>query len=121
VGNVPFRSFGSVIGISIFVLVASQLLGNVAIIQLAKPNIVSLGDTERKYAWAVISFVATVGGNLTITGSAANIIVSEKSARIDPDSSIDFFRHFRVCFLVTLISCAVGSAIITLILHMENL
>ena len=46
-------------------LLASQLLGNVAVIQLE-----FLGDAEKKMAWAIISFVATVGGNLTITGSA---------------------------------------------------
>ena len=26
----------------------------------------------KTFAWAIISFVATVGGNLTITGSAGN-------------------------------------------------
>lgn len=60
-------------GISAFVLVASQLLGNVAVVQLAKPNVEDLDDSSKRLAWAVISFVATVGGNLTITGSAGNI------------------------------------------------
>lgn len=94
--------------------------GNVAVVQLAKPNVETLEFMEKKYAWAVISFVATIGGNLTITGSAANIIVSEKSSRIDPNSSIDFFRHFRVCFIVTLLSCFVGGLVITLLMHIEN-
>lgn len=44
-----------------------------AIVQLAKPNVETLGDQEKKYAWAVISFVATVGGNLTLTGSAGEM------------------------------------------------
>ena len=39
-------------------------------IQLAKPNITPMDPAQRKLAWAVLSFVATVGGNLTITGSA---------------------------------------------------
>jgi Na+/H+ antiporter NhaD/arsenite permease-like protein len=60
------------------------------------------------------SFVATVGGNLTITGSAANIIVSEKVARLDPSSAIDFFKHYRVCFWITLLSCCIGTVLITL-------
>lgn len=113
VGQTPFNTIGSVIGISLFVLITSQLLGNVAVIQLAKPNVSDLGDAEKKYAWAVISFVATVGGNLTITGSAANIIVAEKVRRLDPNSSIDFFRHYAVCFWITLLSCIVGGVIIT--------
>ncbi len=44
----------------------------------------------------MISFVATVGGNLTITGSAANIIVAEKCHKIAPSCKFDFFRHYKV-------------------------
>ena len=113
VGKVPFASVLSVVGISLFVLISSQFLGNVAVVQLCKPNVEHLDDRAKAYAWAVISFVATVGGNLTITGSAANIIVAEKVARLDPNSSLDFFKHYKVCFFVTLLSCAVGAAIIT--------
>lgn len=54
VGESPFNTIRSVIGISIFVLVSSQLLGNVAVVQMARPNVEPLGDTEKKYAWAVI-------------------------------------------------------------------
>ena len=70
VGNKPFQNASSIVGICTFVLLASQFLGNVAIVQLAKPNISVLNDSSRAFAWAVVSFVATVGGNLTITGSA---------------------------------------------------
>lgn len=69
-GDYPFQTASSIIGISIFTLISSQLLGNVAVVQLALPNVHNLGDNEKRFAWAVISFVATVGGNLTITGSA---------------------------------------------------
>lgn len=119
-GRVPFRNFGSVVGISLFVLISSQLLGNVAVIQLAKPNIEGLDDNAKRYAWAVLSYVATIGGNLTITGSAANIIVVEKAARLDANMSIDFFRHFRVCFWITLLCCAVGGAIVSCIVQIDN-
>lgn len=121
VGDVPFRSVSSIMGISAFVLVASQLLGNVAVVQLAKPNVEDLDDSSKRLAWAVISFVATVGGNLTITGSAANIIVAEKAARLDAAMTIDFFKHFNVCFLVTLVSCVVGALFITAIVKLDNL
>jgi hypothetical protein len=120
VGKTPFDTFSSVAGISAFVLISSQFLGNVAVVQLAKPNVESLGDAEKRYAWAVISFVATVGGNLTITGSAANIIVAEKAARIDPTSNMDFFKHAAVCFWVTLWSCIMGALMITAVVMMDN-
>jgi Na+/H+ antiporter NhaD/arsenite permease-like protein len=113
VGRKPFGTASSVICISLFVLIVSQFLGNVAVVQLALPNVEQLTDSQRKYAWALISFVSTVGGNLTITGSAANIIVAEKAARIDPNSSITFYAHLKVCFVVTLVSCVLGALMIT--------
>lgn len=120
VGDTPFDTFASVFGISVFIITSSQFLGNVAVIQLAKPNVAELDDDEKRYAWAIISFVATVGGNLTITGSAANIIVAEKASRIDPNSSVDFFVHARVCFMVTLISVVLGALMITAIVMVDN-
>lgn len=120
VGKAPFDNITSVVGISLFVLATSQFLGNVAVIQLAKPNVEILDEGERRYAWAVISFVATVGGNLTITGSAANIIVAEKASRIDPANTIDFFKHYKVCFWVTLFSCALGATMITGVVICDN-
>jgi len=120
VGDVPFKTAKSVFGISAFVLFSSQFLGNVAVIQIVKPNVDALDDASKRYAWAVLSFVATVGGNLTITGSAANIIVAEKASRIDPTSNMDFFKHGYVCFLVTLFSCIMGALMITAVVMMDN-
>ena len=74
VGGAPFQTASSITGICIFVLLSSQFLGNVAVVQLAKPNVQDLDDAHKRLAWAVISFVATVGGNLTITGSAGTYI-----------------------------------------------
>ena len=120
VGNTPFDTIASVSGISLFVLVASQFLGNVAVCQLIKPNVEVLEDDARRYAWAVISFVATVGGNLTVPGSAANIIVAEKAARIDPSSAITFYNHFAVCFFITLFCCGLGAVLITGVVICDN-
>lgn len=120
VGRTPFDTIASVTGISIFVVIASQFLGNVAVCQLIKPNVEVLDDDARRYAWAVISFVATVGGNLTVPGSAANIIVAEKAARIDSSAAITFFNHFAVCFFVTLFCCGMGAVLITGIVICDN-
>ena len=75
VGDRPFKTIWSVVGISAFVLATSQFLGNVPVIQLALPNVTSLNEETKRYAWALISFVATVGGNLTITGSAGKLLL----------------------------------------------
>eukprot|EP01038_Epipyxis_sp_PR26KG_P005437 gene5437-7530_t len=121
VGKRPFQTILSVVNISVFVIFTSQLLGNVAVIQLAKPNIVALDDNSKRIAWSIISFVATIGGNLTITGSAANIIVAETARKLDPDINIDFFKHFKVCFGVTLVSCVIGSIILLVIVSIDNM
>jgi hypothetical protein len=120
-GKTPFRSFGSVVGISAFVLFVSQSLGNVPVIQLARPNCADLADLDKRYAWAVLSYVATVGGNLTITGSAANIIVAEQAARLDKDerNHMNFWNHYEVCFWVTLASCIFGTVIITAVFQAD--
>ena len=51
---------------------------------------------------------------------AANIIVAEKAARLDATMAIDFFRHYRVCFWVTLLSCAVGAGLIVAVVAIDN-
>ena len=57
---------------------------------------------------------------MTITGSAANIIVAEKAMRIDPDMEISFFVHYRVCFWITLLSCAIGGVMLYGIASLDN-
>lgn len=114
VGDQPFATAGSVIGISAFVLVASQTLGNVAVCQLAVPNIEPLDDDSKRYAWAIVSFVATIGGNLLLTGSAANLIVAEKAMRVDKSAVMNFSNHAKVCFTTCLLSSAIGMGTITL-------
>ena len=120
VGKKPFRSFSSVACISAFVLIASQLLGNVAVVQLAKPNVETLGEEDRRFAWSVIAFISTIGGNLTITGSAANIIVAEKANRMDATIALDFFKHYKVCFWITLACCFISGGILSLIVLTDN-
>jgi Na+/H+ antiporter NhaD/arsenite permease-like protein len=85
-GDNAFQSSSSMVGICVFVALASQFLGNVAVCQLAKPRIEPLDDDTRRLAWALVSFVSTVAGNLTLTGSAANLIVAEQAMRIDREN-----------------------------------
>jgi Na+/H+ antiporter NhaD/arsenite permease-like protein len=120
VGKQPFRTTSSVIGISIFVAIASQFVGNVPVIQLAVPNVEPLDAADKRYAWAILSYVATVAGNLTLTGSAANVIVAETVARIPNGPRLDFWGHFHICFYVTLISLGLGMALITMTIHFDN-
>ena len=62
--------------------------------------------------WKVMALATTFAGNLTILGSVANIIVVE-SAR--PHVEISFWDYARFGIPVTLLSSAVGMAILLLI------
>jgi Na+/H+ antiporter NhaD/arsenite permease-like protein len=79
--NQPFQSFSSVFVLSIYIIVASQLVGNVPVVYMAKEEIQNLSQHAQVFGWLVLSWVATVAGNFTLVGSAANIIVVEKAAR----------------------------------------
>ena len=56
-------------------------------------------------AWLALAMASTLAGNLTITGSVANLIVVE-SAR--PEMEIGFWDYFRVGLPITLATLVVG-------------
>lgn len=55
----------------------SNLVSNVPMVLLTGPHLAELGEPER--AWALVAFVTTVAGNLTLVGSVANLIVVERA------------------------------------------
>lgn len=59
-------------------------------------------------AWIILSWVSTIAGNLTLIGSAANIIVAE----LNTTSEMTFTRYFKFGFPTTLIITTVGLLII---------
>ena len=46
--------------------------------------------------------------------------MAEKAARLDVTMSIDFFQHYNVCFWVTMLSCAIGAVLISVIAMIDN-
>jgi len=80
-GGSAFRSGTSICLISIYTIVCSQLIGNVAVIIMASPEMIKLDNDTQKFGWLILAWVSTVAGNFTLAGSAANIIVAEKAFR----------------------------------------
>lgn len=58
--------------------------------------------------WWSLSLGACLGGNMTIIGAAANVIVSENSAK--HGHKITFMQFFKYGFIVMLISLAISAA-----------
>lgn len=71
----------------------------------ANPNAIT-GNTQA--LWWALSLGACLGGNLTIIGAAANVIVSETAA--SQGHKISFMRFMKYGALVTMISLAISTA-----------
>jgi len=64
------------------VLILSNILSNVPLMILLKPVINGIEDQDiRGKAWIIVAWSATIAGNFTILGSAANLIVAAGAAR----------------------------------------
>ena len=64
-------------------------------------------------AWLILAWVSTVAGNLTLVGSAANLIVSEQARRAKVMGyNLSFWNHLRFGLPATLIVIAVGLPLI---------
>ena len=83
----------------------SNLLSNVPAVMLLKSLIPGFADAHT--AWLILAMASTLSGNLTITGSVANIIVVERAR---PEVTIGFREYFRVGLPVTLATLFFGWA-----------
>lgn len=114
-----FQSWSSIAVLSTYIVTASQLVGNVPVVYMARNQVAQLDTKPQILGWLLLAFVSTVAGNLTLVGSAANIIVAEKSrrhARHPVQLNAPF--HFYHCCGVTAVSIIVGIVIIVLEVHL---
>jgi Na+/H+ antiporter NhaD/arsenite permease-like protein len=91
--------------------VLSNLVSNVPAVLLLKPMIPSFGEPDR--AWLILAMASTFAGNLTLLGSVANLIVVEAARRSRIE--IGFLEYCRVGVPLTLLTLALGWAILTLL------
>jgi Na+/H+ antiporter NhaD/arsenite permease-like protein len=90
---------------TIVVGIVSNIVSNVPAVMLLKSLIPGFKDPHT--AWLVLAMASTLAGNLTITGSVANIIVVESAK---PDADIGFWEYFRAGLPITVVTLAVGIA-----------
>jgi Na+/H+ antiporter NhaD/arsenite permease-like protein len=90
---------------TVAIAILGNIVSNVPAVMLLKSMVPAFPNPHT--AWLVLAMASTLAGNLTITGSVANIIVVE-SAR--PDTTISFWEYFRVGLPITLITLAFGWA-----------
>ena len=82
----------------------SNLVSNVPAVMLLKSVVKNFADPRK--AWLILAMASTLAGNLTITGSVANIIVVETAK---PDVRISFWDYFRVGLPITAATLIFGA------------
>jgi len=87
--------------------VLSNVVSNVPAVLVFKPIVARLADPHR--AWLVLAMSSTLAGNLTVLGSVANLIVIERAR---PAVRISFWEYAKAGIPVTLISLAIGVALL---------
>lgn len=93
---------------TVAVAILSNLVSNVPAVMLLKSMAPTFSSPHT--AWFVLAMASTLAGNLTITGSVANIIVVESAK---PETNIGFWDYFRVGLPITLTTLAFGWAWLT--------
>ncbi|MBO0910271.1 MAG: anion transporter [Acidobacteria bacterium] len=81
----------------------SNVVSNVPAVMLVKGLVPGFQNATR--FWLLLAMSSTLAGNLTITGSIANIIVVERAS---PEVEISFTEYARVGIPVTLASLTAG-------------
>jgi Na+/H+ antiporter NhaD/arsenite permease-like protein len=85
--------------LTLVTVVFSNIVSNVPAVMLLKSLVP--GFSNPHIAWLGLAMASTLAGNLTITGSVANIIVVETAK---PDVHVGFWDYIRVGFPITLLT-----------------
>src|SRR5262249_54572714 len=87
--------------------VLSNLVSNVPAVLLFKPLITALPAAEQSRAWLTLAMSSTLAGNLTVLGSAANLIVIESAKKEDVE--ISYWDYSKVGVPLAVVTLALGT------------
>ncbi|MDB4976226.1 MAG: Anion transporter [Myxococcaceae bacterium] len=110
VPHLQLGTAGGVAWLTGYTTLGSNLFSNVPLVMLTGPLLAKLGQPERGFA--LLGYVSTVAGNLTLLGSVANLIVAERARA---HHQLGFMEYLRVGVISTLVSLAVGVPIVCLL------
>lgn len=99
------------------ILVLSNVASNVPTVLLLGARVAAsaaaISPANEKKAWLILAWVSTVAGNLSLLGSAANLIVCEQARRAPLlGYNLSFWNHLKFGVPSTLIVTAIGLALI---------
>uniref|UniRef100_A0A5B7BQP2 Putative transporter arsB n=1 Tax=Davidia involucrata TaxID=16924 RepID=A0A5B7BQP2_DAVIN len=115
----PHARINHVSGIAVLALVIlalSNVASNVPTVLLLGARVAAsaaaVSPSEEKKAWLILAWVSTVAGNLSLLGSAANLIVCEQARRAEFGYNLSFWRHLKFGVPSTLMVTAIGLTLI---------
>ncbi|CAM0876693.1 unnamed protein product [Alopecurus aequalis] len=103
--------------LALVILVLSNVASNVPTVMLLGTRVAAsasaISPASEKKAWLILAWVSTVSGNLTVLGSAANLIVCEQARRAQFHAyNLTFWSHLRFGVPSTIIITAIGLLIV---------
>ncbi|KAF0898830.1 hypothetical protein E2562_011897 [Oryza meyeriana var. granulata] len=106
-----------VVLLAVVILVLSNVASNVPTVLLLGTRVAAsaaaISPASEKKAWLILAWVSTVAGNLTLLGSAANLIVCEQARRAQFFGyNLTFWSHLRFGVPSTIIITAIGLLIV---------
>lgn len=110
------RVSGTVV-LALVILYLSNLASNVPTVLLLGARVAAsaaaISAAQEKRAWLLLAWISTVAGNLSLLGSAANLIVCEQARRTPQLSyNLSFWNHLKFGVPSTLIVTAIGLVLI---------
>ncbi|KAD2805467.1 hypothetical protein R6Q59_029397 [Mikania micrantha] len=116
----PYSRIDQVTGVAVLavvILVLSNLASNVPTVLLLGSRVAAAAATispeKEKKAWLILAWVSTVAGNLSLLGSAANLIVCEQARRAQNCGyNLTFWAHLKFGLPSTIIVTAIGLTLI---------
>jgi Na+/H+ antiporter NhaD/arsenite permease-like protein len=109
----PLASDGGVadsLRLSAIFLVGSNVVSNVPFILVVRDQMDAFPDP--RLGWELLAMASTFAGNLTLIGSAANVIVAESARDV---GGIGFWQHIKVGFPLAIVTTAIGALWIALV------
>ncbi|GAA0172438.1 primary active transporter [Lithospermum erythrorhizon] len=108
---------GGIAILSIIILLLSNVASNVPTVLLLGGRVAAsaaaISPSSEKKAWLILAWVSTVAGNLSLLGSAANLIVCEQARRAeDLGYNLTFWSHLKFGIPSTIIVTAIGLTLI---------
>ncbi|KAL5231789.1 hypothetical protein ABZP36_030565 [Zizania latifolia] len=116
----PYSKINHVTGVtvlSVIILLLSNLASNVPTVLLMGDEVAASAATISASAvtrsWLLLAWVSTVAGNLSLLGSAANLIVCEQARRATRNAyDLTFWNHVIFGLPSTLVVTAIGIPLI---------